>query len=89
MAERQLVIFFQELDRLEITCDCGTALVISALQTAPKLAAECPGCGKSLHSAATAVSAFREFFAAAKQHTEGGEGKTEEARRIEFRLREG
>ncbi|OFW35923.1 MAG: hypothetical protein A3J28_10410 [Acidobacteria bacterium RIFCSPLOWO2_12_FULL_60_22] len=65
VGENQIVILFSELERVEIKCKCGTGLVISALHTAPELKSLCPGCGLSLHMAATAILHFREFFKAA------------------------
>ncbi|MHB8525391.1 MAG: hypothetical protein ACYDD2_04445 [Candidatus Acidiferrales bacterium] len=82
MAERQILISFDELDRVEISCQCGTGIVISALNSAPKLKDTCPGCEKSLHSAATAIQSFRAFYSAAKQFV------SEEGRRIELRVKE-
>lgn len=70
MAERQMFVSYGELGEIEITCLCGTGLVISALSNAPKLKPECPGCGRSLSSAAQAVLAFREFHSRAKEFAE-------------------
>jgi hypothetical protein len=67
MADRQLLISFQELPVIEITCLCGTSLAIPVLSSAPKLKTECPGCGRSLHPAAEAVLGFREFFSKAME----------------------
>lgn len=82
MAERQVLISFDDLDKIEISCECGTGIVISALKSAPQLSTSCPGCQKSIHAAGTAVHAFRDFFAAAKQFTSDG------GKRMEFRIRE-
>jgi hypothetical protein len=70
MTERQIFISFEELQEIEITCLCGTGLVISALSNAPKLKSECPGCGRSLSSAAQGVLGFREFYSKAKEFVE-------------------
>ena len=70
MAERQFLIEFGELREVEITCVCGTGLVISALSNAPQLKRECPGCGRPLAFAADAVLSFREFYAKAKEFIE-------------------
>ena len=82
MAERQTFVSFVELDRVEISCQCGTSVVISSLKSAPKLRDTCPGCEKSLHAAATAMLAFREFYSAAIEFT------SSDGRRIEFRIKE-
>lgn|SRR5574340_1228978 len=83
MAERQTLISFDELDTVEISCQCGTGIVISSLANAPKLRDTCPGCEKSIHTAATAIRSFRDFFSAAKEFASGGEGM-----RIEFRIKD-
>jgi len=68
MGEKQILIQFTELDRLEITCGkCGTGIVLSASNLAPELKSNCPGCSAPIHDAATAVSRFREFYAAAEK----------------------
>ena len=67
MAERQVFISFDELTEVEITCLCGTGLVISALSNAPGLKDECPGCGRSFALAAQAVAGFRQFYVKGKE----------------------
>ena len=67
MAERQVFISLDELVEVEITCLCGTGLVIPALSNAPDLKNECPGCGRSLTVAAQAVAGFRQFYAKANE----------------------
>lgn len=82
MAHRHLLISFDELDEIEISCQCGTGIVISALKTAPNLRSTCPGCERSLHVAATAAAGFRQFFSAAKEFA------STDGQRMEFRVRE-
>jgi len=68
MGEKQIIIPFQELDRIEITCGkCGTGVVLSANKLAPELKANCPGCSAQFHDMSSAVVYFRQFYAAAER----------------------
>lgn len=82
MSERFIFVSFEDLDRVEISCHCGTSVVLSSLKNAPKLKDTCPGCEQPLHAAATAIQSFREFYSAAKEFA------SKDGRRIEFRIAE-
>ena len=93
VADHQTLISFDELTQVEITCVCGTGLVIGALSTAPHLRNDCPGCGRSLSNAQQAVHAFRQLYSNAKSFT--GEPKEDSnpvpmitARTLKFRVSE-
>lgn len=93
MAELQTLISFDELDKVEITCQCGTGIVISALNNAPKLRSECPGCGRSLLAASEAVAGFRELYSKGNEFVslpkdDSNSVKPTTERSIRFRVRE-
>lgn len=68
VGEKQILIDFTELDRIEITCKkCGTGVVLSANKLAPELKANCPGCSAPFHDMSSAVSMFRDFYATAER----------------------
>lgn len=93
MANRQTLISFDELMEVEITCGCGTGLVISSLSNAPKLQSLCAGCGRSLGNAQQAVLAFRQLYANASDFIKGPKEDSNPiplitARTVRFRISE-
>lgn len=92
VADRQLLISFEELTEVEITCVCGTGIVIPALANAPQLQSLCPGCRRSYGRAQAAVLAFRQLYSGAKEFIEGPKMEEDNAvpaiakRSVKFRV---
>jgi len=62
MGEKQIVISFSELDRIEITCKhCGIGLVGSGKADSKEFRDKCPGCEESFEMISNAIMAFRNF----------------------------
>ncbi len=70
MAERQILIDFQELTQIEVSCKCGASVVLPAEKTL-QAEGKCQSCGQSLLLAATAVKYFRDFYSRAKESGHG------------------
>ncbi len=67
MAERQVVVPFEELDQIYVVCkECGSGVIADAKKMGVKVSNGCPGCGKGFALAGRAISKYREFFADAK-----------------------
>lgn len=67
MGERQIVMPYEELDQIQVICQCGSGVIADARKEGAKISNGCPGCGESLELAGYAVSKYRTFFAAAGQ----------------------
>ena len=92
VADHQILISFDELTEVEITCVCGTGIVIPALANAPGLQSLCPGCRRPFGRSQAAVLAFRQLYSSAKEFIEGPKVEDDNAvpaiasRTVKFRV---
>ena len=69
MGEKELVLELGELAQLSFCCKhpgCGASMTFPAGGAAHAVEIHCPGCGQNYSQIRGALSAFREFLAAAR-----------------------